>query len=64
MDTKLSVDHININALKPSLYNPRKWSDEAIKQLTLSIEKFGLATRHCSARLYKQVVRWRNRHHS
>lgn len=42
MDTKLSVDHIDINALKPSLYNPRKWSNEAIKQLTLSIEKFGM----------------------
>ena len=42
MDTKLSVDHIDINVLKPSLYNPRKWSNEAIQQLTLSIEKFGM----------------------
>lgn len=32
-----------LSALIPAAYNPRRWNDEAIKQLTQSIEKFDLA---------------------
>lgn len=32
-----------IEELQPAPYNPRKWSDSAIKNLTTSIEKFDLA---------------------
>jgi DNA modification methylase len=42
MAKQLTIQHINITELKPALYNPRKWSDEAIKQLTESIKRFGL----------------------
>jgi DNA modification methylase len=42
MAKQLTIQHININELKPALYNPRKWSDEAAKQLTESIKRFGL----------------------
>lgn len=40
--TNLTVTNVNINELKPSLYNPRKWSDEATEQLKESIMRFGL----------------------
>ena len=40
--TNLTVTNVSINELKPSLYNPRKWSDEATEQLKESIMRFGL----------------------
>ncbi len=33
---------VKISELEPAVYNPRKWSEDAIKQLTESIEQFGL----------------------
>jgi ParB family transcriptional regulator, chromosome partitioning protein len=38
----LNIRYVDINLLNPALYNPRKWSDDAIIQLTESIKKFGL----------------------
>jgi len=40
--TQLKVIYIPVKDLKPSSYNPRKWSDEAISGLKQSIKKFGL----------------------
>lgn len=39
---QLKVIYIPVKDLKPSSYNPRKWSDEAINGLKQSIKKFGL----------------------
>lgn len=39
---ELSIVHVKIDALKPSLYNPRAWNDSAIENLTESISRFGL----------------------
>ena len=33
---------LKIEKLKPSTYNPRKWSDDSIRDLTESIKRFGL----------------------
>lgn len=41
-NTKLKIEYIEINKLKPSDYNPRRWDDDAIKQLRESISEFGL----------------------
>ena len=38
----LKVEQVPIKELKPSEYNPRKWSAEAINQLKESINRFGL----------------------
>lgn len=38
----LKVQYVDINQLKPADYNPRKWSEEAARQLTESIKRFGL----------------------
>lgn len=38
----LQITKVKISKLNPAPYNPRKWSDEAIKQLTDSIQEFGL----------------------
>lgn len=38
----LNIHYVDINQLSPADYNPRKWSEEAIKQLSESIKKFGL----------------------
>ena len=38
----LTITQVNINNLKPSTYNPRKWSDAATEQLKESIKRFGL----------------------
>lgn len=38
--TKLEVRYVPIQELKPSIYNPRKWSKEALKQLKESIKRF------------------------
>ncbi len=38
----LKVTYVPISELKPSEYNPRSWSDEAIRQLKESIKRFGV----------------------
>jgi len=37
----LTVTYQKVSSLNPAPYNPRKWSEAAIKQLTESIQKFG-----------------------
>ena len=39
---QLQVQHININELKASEFNPRTWSDHQPEKLRESIEKFGV----------------------
>ncbi len=39
---KLQIKTVAISKLKPALYNPRKWSEDAIEQLTESIKRFGM----------------------
>jgi len=41
-DIKLKIHQVPIKELKPSDYNPRKWSESAINQLKESVEKFGM----------------------
>lgn len=41
METELTVVQVPIGELKPSEYNPRKWSDIARKGVTASLERFG-----------------------
>lgn len=38
----LNVVYVPVNKLFPATYNPRKWNEEAITQLTESIKRFGL----------------------
>lgn len=38
----LQIVQVPINKLKPSAYNPRSWSEETIKQLAESIQRFGI----------------------
>jgi ParB-like chromosome segregation protein Spo0J len=38
----LKITHVDAKDLKPSEYNPRKWSQQAIDSLTVSIKRFGL----------------------
>lgn len=38
----LKIQTVKISELKPALYNPRKWSAEAIEQLAESIQRFGM----------------------
>ena len=38
----LQVQQVKINELKPSEYNPRKWSDDQLAKLRESLEKFGV----------------------
>lgn len=42
MTSKLSIQQVKVSELNPAPYNPRMWSDEAIKQLTDSINRFGV----------------------
>jgi DNA modification methylase len=42
MSDQLNIQQIKIKELNPAPYNPRKWSEDAIKRLTESIEQFGL----------------------
>lgn len=42
MDNLLSIQQVKISELNPAEYNPRKWSEDAIEQLTESIKSFGL----------------------
>lgn len=39
---ELKIENVPIDALKPALYNPRSWSQVAIRDLTESIKRFGL----------------------
>ncbi|MCX6813140.1 MAG: DNA methyltransferase [Candidatus Azambacteria bacterium] len=41
-DKKLAITYVATSELRPSEYNPRKWSKEAISQLRESIKKYGL----------------------
>lgn len=41
-NNNLSVKYESIANLNPAPYNPRKWSEDSIKQLTESIKAFGL----------------------
>lgn len=38
----LKIVQVDISDLQPSLYNPRKWSEDASEQLKQSIQSFGL----------------------
>lgn len=38
----MEITQVKISKLKPSEYNPRKWDQKAIEQLTESIKRFGL----------------------
>lgn len=38
----MKVEHVKISGLKPSTYNPRKWDDKVIADMTESIKCFGL----------------------
>jgi DNA modification methylase len=40
--SSLEVTEVKINELNPAPYNPRKWSEDAIKNLTDSVQRFGL----------------------
>ena len=40
--SQLQVQHININELKASEFNPRTWSDHQLAKLRESIQKFGV----------------------
>jgi len=40
--SKLNIQYLPINYLKPAGYNPRKWDQVAVEQLTESIKRFGL----------------------
>jgi len=41
-ENPLKIQTVKINELNPAPYNPRKWSEDAIAQLTESIQRFGL----------------------
>jgi ParB-like chromosome segregation protein Spo0J len=38
----LKIVQIPIAELRPSLYNPRKWSEDSTEQLKESVRRFGL----------------------
>ncbi len=38
----INIEYVDISVLKPADYNPRKWDELAIKNLTESIKKYGL----------------------
>jgi DNA modification methylase len=38
----MTIKHLSPNKLKPATYNPRKWDQAAINNLTQSIKQFGL----------------------
>jgi len=42
MEKELKIIRVPIKELKVSTYNPRKWSESAVKQLKESIQKFGI----------------------
>lgn len=38
----LNIIYVPVSELRPSDYNPRKWSQEQVDQLKASIQKYGL----------------------
>ncbi len=38
----MKIDHVQIKELKPSAYNPRKWDDKVLYDMSESIKRFGL----------------------
>lgn len=40
-DQILNIKMVRISELKPATYNPRKWSEDDLKQLMISLETFG-----------------------
>ena len=38
----MKIEHIQIKELKPAVYNPRKWDQKIISDMTESIKRFGL----------------------
>ena len=42
MDEKLKIEYTATKDLRPSDYNPRKWDEKAITDLTESIKNYGL----------------------
>jgi DNA modification methylase len=41
-NSNLKIHYVNTSDLKPSEYNPRKWDNNAIKDLTESVKRYGL----------------------
>lgn len=41
-ESQLKIEYIDSKKLEPSPYNPRKWSEEALKGLRASISEFGI----------------------
>ena len=42
MNNNLKIQQVKITELLPAKYNPRKWSQPAIEQLTESVKRFGM----------------------
>ncbi len=42
VENNLKVEYVSASLLESAIYNPRKWDNSAIEQLTVSIQKFGL----------------------
>lgn len=42
MNEKIKIDQVNTGELISAEYNPRKWDEKAVKQLSESIKRFGL----------------------
>lgn len=38
----MKIEQVKVSVLKPSVYNPRKWDDKVISDMTESIKRFGL----------------------
>ena len=38
----MRIEHVKINEIKPAVYNPRKWDEKIISDMTESIKRFGL----------------------
>jgi DNA modification methylase len=38
----MKIEQVSVKELKPSIYNPRKWDEKAIYDMTESIKRFGL----------------------
>ena len=38
----MKIEQVKINEIKPAVYNPRKWDDKIISDMTESIKRFGL----------------------
>ena len=56
MNERLNIVHVQTSDLRPSEYNPRKWSAEAEEQLAESVRKFGIVDPGYSL-IRHQVVR-------